>query len=143
MHTVQTNKKVVTIGMLFGEDDWEEFRHIKGLRVCIVCVYVNGRQKNEQRHKKKRKRARANGCRQLVYKQMLTSTERAKNSRRNLVIRQINFNQTKNISINDYSTQKKKFGMTYLNDTLIRNTHTYNTHPLAIMNGTYIIKFFE
>ena len=38
MYTVQTNRKVVTIGMLFGEDDWEEFRHIKGFRVCIVCV---------------------------------------------------------------------------------------------------------
>ena len=33
--------------------------------------------------------------------------------------------------------------LTYLNDTLIRNTHTYNTHPLAIMNDTYIIKYFE
>ena len=52
MQTVQTNRKVVTIGMLFGEDDWEEFRHIKGFRVCIVCLYVNGRQKNEQPHKK-------------------------------------------------------------------------------------------
>ena len=111
MQTVQTNRKVVTIGMLFGEDDWEEFRHIKGFRVCIVCLYVNGRQKNEQPHKKKRKRASANGCRQLVYKQMQTSTERAKNSRRHLAIRQINFKQTKNVSIKDYSTQKKQFGI--------------------------------
>ena len=31
----------------------------------------------------------------------------------------------------------------YLNDTYIRNTNTYDTHPLAIMNGTYIIKYFE
>ena len=68
------------MGMVFGGGHSEEFRDSNGCTACNLCVYENGSKKTQTIMQQKQKRAGANGCRQLVYKQMYASTKRGNNN---------------------------------------------------------------
>ena len=58
MHTMMSNRKMVSMGMVLGGGYFEEFRNSNGCMVCNLCVYANGIKKKTNNYARKNKNER-------------------------------------------------------------------------------------